>query len=233
MRKYIGIAIAILALAAAASAVAQAGTDKTVHKSYVCKYVGKPGVDERLQTGQNPIWVDNHSLGTVVTYVGEEFADAQGKSVVIVANTAKLTPEPTISDCPAPQGCQSECGPATTTIEPNPPVMTLADCENAETLAIPDQPVGFNAPVVDGPLVGPGRTLVTFTTEDGYVLPDGTTSITYTFDLTGALTRGCGGGGGGGGGHHHHGHKPPSVPKGPTLKQYKQDVQNGAEPGGG
>jgi len=33
-----------------------------VHKSYVCKYVDKPGEAERLQTGNNPIWVDNHAL---------------------------------------------------------------------------------------------------------------------------------------------------------------------------
>ena len=82
---------------------ATAGNDKTVHKSYVCKYVGTPGVDERLQTGQNPIWVDNHSLtgSPDLTYVGEEFSDAHGRSVVIVANTAKLDPEPSVADCPA------------------------------------------------------------------------------------------------------------------------------------
>jgi hypothetical protein len=75
-----------------------------VHKSYVCKYVGTPGVDEVLQTGQNPIWVDNHSLGdhtATLTFVGEEFTDAQGRSIVIVANTAKLDPEPSVEDCPA------------------------------------------------------------------------------------------------------------------------------------
>lgn len=88
---------------------ANAAPDKTVHKSYVCKYVGKPGVDERLQTGQNPIWVDNHSLfrspeaynaADGLTYVGQQFNDRQVKSVVIVANTAKLNPEPSVKDCP-------------------------------------------------------------------------------------------------------------------------------------
>jgi len=74
-----------------------------VHKSYVCKYVGKPGVDERLQTGNNPIWVDNNSLpgyhDDLIVEVGMEFADAQGKSVVIIANTPKLNPEPGIEAC--------------------------------------------------------------------------------------------------------------------------------------
>ncbi|MGZ4495186.1 MAG: hypothetical protein ACXVWU_10835 [Nocardioides sp.] len=84
---------------------ATAGGNQKIHKSYVCKYVGTPGVDERLQTGQNPIWVDNHSLvgHPDVTFVGQEFKDAQGRSVVIVANTGKLSPEPSVSDCPSPQ----------------------------------------------------------------------------------------------------------------------------------
>lgn len=74
------------------------------HKSYVCKYVDKPGEAETLQTGQNPIWVDNNALlgydGTVT--VGQQFKDGQIKSVVIVANTDKLNPEPSIDRCPAP-----------------------------------------------------------------------------------------------------------------------------------
>jgi hypothetical protein len=79
-------------------------TDQPVHKSYICKYVGKPGVNERLQTGNNPIWTDNNSLvgkDEAVT-VGQEFSDAQGKSVVIVANTPKLDPEPGLDQCPPP-----------------------------------------------------------------------------------------------------------------------------------
>jgi hypothetical protein len=73
-----------------------------IHKSYVCKYVDKPGGGtELLQTGQNPIWVDNHSLDPQadIVKVGDKFNDAQGFSIVIVANTAKLSPEPSIDDC--------------------------------------------------------------------------------------------------------------------------------------
>ena len=98
--------ISLGAVMLVAAPVAQAkDNDKKIHKSYVCKYVGTPGVDERLQTGRNPIWVDNHSLtgkkGSLVK-VGDTFSDKHGKSVVIVANTAKLSPEPSISECPAP-----------------------------------------------------------------------------------------------------------------------------------
>lgn len=88
---------------------------QTNHKSYVCKYVSIPGVGERLQTGQNPIWVDNHALlgpGGGPTFVGQEFSDKQGRSVVIVANTPKLDPEPGVSSCPAPQPPPVPLGPS-------------------------------------------------------------------------------------------------------------------------
>jgi hypothetical protein len=96
----VGAMIAMVAGVGTAAAAPAAASDP--HKSYVCKYVSKPGENERLQTGQNPIWVDNHSLlgydGTVT--VGQEFKDGQFRSVVIVANTPKLDPEPSVADCP-------------------------------------------------------------------------------------------------------------------------------------
>ena len=64
------------------------------HKDWVCKYVGKPGVDERLKGGKNPIWVD-----TAATKSGDWFADGQERSYVILADAPK-TPAPTIADCP-------------------------------------------------------------------------------------------------------------------------------------
>jgi hypothetical protein len=97
---------AMVFIASPAHAAKPVNAYDNAHKSYVCKYIGKPAVDERLQTGQNPIWVDNHSLtGKDATdvKVGDTFSDGQIKSVVIVANTAKLNPEPTINDCPAPE----------------------------------------------------------------------------------------------------------------------------------
>lgn len=66
-------------------------------KVYVCKYVGKPGVDEHLQTGQNPIEV---SINAIPDYqgVGSWFADSQGRSYVLA--TVPQVPEPTVADCP-------------------------------------------------------------------------------------------------------------------------------------
>ena len=73
-------------------------------KVFVCKYVGKPGVDERLRTGDNPVnpsassipgW-DRENPGNLV---GLEFADAQGRSVVIAIDVGQDEPD---SSCPPP-----------------------------------------------------------------------------------------------------------------------------------
>lgn len=80
---------------------AQANHSEGQTKWFVCKYVGTPGVDEELQTGDNPISVAapaiNHEDPSSVQ-VGDEFADAQGRSVVIAEDTGQ--PEPGVEDCP-------------------------------------------------------------------------------------------------------------------------------------
>lgn len=58
------------------------GTDKKV---WVCKYVGKPGVDERLKDGKNPI------PDAVESTVGTWFDDAQGWSFVLDVQTEANT----------------------------------------------------------------------------------------------------------------------------------------------
>ena len=120
----VGSMLALVAGVGAASAIPAA--DQTPHKSYICKYVSKPGEAERLQSGQNPIWTDNHSLlgydGTVT--VGQEFKDGQFRSVVIVANTPKLDPEPSISACvatPPPSSPPPSSPPPSTTTTKAPP----------------------------------------------------------------------------------------------------------------
>src|SRR3954471_10340941 len=84
----------LLAVAAAAglatvvpvvfSAPAQAADANS--KVWVCKYVRTPGGDEVLKAGKNPIEVNGHSVdkdkdGQI--YVGDQFADAQERSVVV------------------------------------------------------------------------------------------------------------------------------------------------------
>ena len=116
----VGSMLALVAGVGGASATPTA--DQAPHKSYICKYVSKPGEAETLQSGRNPIWTDNHSLlgydGTVT--VGQQFRDGQFRSVVIVANTPKLDPEPPRSACllaPPP----SSPPPSTTTTKAPPP----------------------------------------------------------------------------------------------------------------
>ena len=86
-------------------------------KVYVCKYVGTPGVDEVLQSGNNPIEVSVNSIipgfaGDPADLIGQAFADGQVKSVVIAVSAGPgggQGDEPTIDDCPAPQGPPEEC----------------------------------------------------------------------------------------------------------------------------
>ena len=81
-----GLAVAALALPGASTPVT------TTHKVWVCKYVGKPGVDERLKHGKNPISVDGDSTA------GTWFNDAQGRSFVLGVDDGG--PTPTASECP-------------------------------------------------------------------------------------------------------------------------------------
>ena len=71
-------------------------------KWFVCKYVGTPGVDERLQTGQNPISVSENAIPVSPVVPGEFFQDAHGRSYVLVEDVGQAEPDP--SECPPPDG---------------------------------------------------------------------------------------------------------------------------------
>ena len=77
---FAGSGALVLATGPAASA-----TPGDPHKVWVCKYVQKPGVNEVLKGGKNPIFVDYASLTSKKTepFVGEEFQDAHILSVVV------------------------------------------------------------------------------------------------------------------------------------------------------
>ena len=77
-------------------------TTEDARKVFVCKYVITPGEGERLQTGDNPISVSVNAIPLDVVEVGSEFADEQGRSVVIAFDTGQ--PEPSPDDCPPPNG---------------------------------------------------------------------------------------------------------------------------------
>lgn len=96
----------------------------TDNKVFVCKYVGTPGVDERLQTGTNPISVSTSSIqnnqwdGTVPGW----FSDAHDRSYVLSYDNTEPGPagDPNVSSCPAPEGPK----PANPTI-----LWTINECE--------------------------------------------------------------------------------------------------------
>lgn len=209
-RVLTAVALAMPVVAAAAIVQSQAfASAPAPHKSYVCKYVTKPGTGEVLQTGQNPIWVDNNALlghdGT--TYVGESFSDAQGRSVVIVANTPRLTPEPSVSECPTtvpptptPSPSSSETTPTpsnpvttptptTTTPSTSVPevLLTSASCKSV-TFSVTnfDQPAaGVTTNPVGLPMTVSQSSATAAFTFDVSALPVGT-NVTFTFHWQGA-----------------------------------------------
>ena len=79
--------------------VQSAGAQIDAEKVFVCKYVGTPGVDERLQEGDNPISVSVNTLPADAE-IGSFFADSQGRSYVLEVDTGQ--PEPSVTLCPPP-----------------------------------------------------------------------------------------------------------------------------------
>ena len=96
------LALALIGLVGCATPAVTSLDPPVGNKVWVCKYVGTPGVDERLQTGQNPISVSVNSIpdpeGDGV-HVGDEFTDAQGRSLVIAFDDGGPEPPP---ECPEP-----------------------------------------------------------------------------------------------------------------------------------
>lgn len=101
--KYAGF-VTLLAVACAAPAFsgvkAQAFSldpDASYDKVYVCKYVGTPGEDERLQTGQNPISVSTNAVAEFAG-LGSWFNDQHGRSFVVAWDNGDKI-EPPVSYC--------------------------------------------------------------------------------------------------------------------------------------
>lgn len=130
-------------------------------KVYVCKYVGTPGENETLQTGNNPIEVSVNALGN--DFPGTfpwEFADQQGRSVAIGWAPGSYT----IDDCPSPQGPPQD--PIEVIVSA--PEASDPTCDTDGELVLPEQEFidwdvmpGFN---------GPGTYTVTATTDDDHVI---------------------------------------------------------------
>lgn len=105
------IVVVVLALLLLVWALARIGSAAPAPKVFVCKYVGTPGVDERLQTGQNPINVSQNSIKDFQG-VGSYFNDAHGRSYVLAIDVGQ--DEPSVDQCPAPETPEEEETPVTT-----------------------------------------------------------------------------------------------------------------------
>ncbi len=101
-RRIILAALVVIALSLLALSLADAAP---AEKVLVCKYIGTPGVDERLQTGNNPISVSSNAIPNY-NGVGSYFADGQNRSYVLAIDNGQ--DEPDVSQCPAPQNPDPE-----------------------------------------------------------------------------------------------------------------------------
>ena len=89
-------------LSATASAYSLTNPNGDFKKVYVCKYVGTPGVNETLQSGNNPISVSTNALANF-TGLGSFFKDGQNNSIAIAWDNGDNV-EPPVSMCPAAPG---------------------------------------------------------------------------------------------------------------------------------
>ena len=155
-------------------------------KVFVCKYVGTPGVDERLQTGQNPIDVSVNAIGEDPVVVGSYFKDAQGRSYVLAFDTGQSAPS--ASECPAP---------APTEVTPGDVTFANPTCEMPSLghYTVPTTPHVIyknGSTVVTGtnPVSAPGSVTITAYPESSAYVLTGTTTWSHQF----TVPNGCGGG---------------------------------------
>ncbi len=154
-------------------------------KVFVCKYVGTPGVDERLQTGDNPISV---SITAIPDYqgIGSWFADQQGRSYVLAEDVGQ--PEPPVTDCPPvgtttptatvtenPTPTNTTMPSATSTLEPSPTNTVMPSA----TSSLEPSPTNTVKPSTTSTL-GPSPTLKPTNTKTSTIQPSPTHSPSIT-----------------------------------------------------
>jgi len=162
------------------------GTACTPQKVFVCKYVGTPGVDERLQTGQNPIDVSVNAISQTPVVVGSYFNDAQGRSFVLAFDIGQATPS--VSQCPAAAPTVITPG-AVTFTDPNCILPTLGSY-TIPTTAHVIYKVGSMVVTGTNNVTAPASvTVMAYPESSAYVL-SGTATWSHTF----AVANSCGGG---------------------------------------
>ncbi len=138
------------------------------HQVVVCKYVGTPGVNERLQTGNNPITPAASSLPGFTGTFPWEFADAQGRSIAI--RWAANSHDGDISECPAPQ--------RPTEVTPTAPTFQDPTCDAGAAVDLPT--VAGVTYSIEGAVAPGHKVTVKATAQEGYVLV-GTHEWQHTF----------------------------------------------------
>lgn len=115
IRRILGALLVVTGLVSVTLASPASATGDNNHhpKVWVCKYVGKPGVDERLKDGKQPIQVDSDAV------VGSWFKDGQDESfvldVVTPENTDRHNQYTGDKTCPTPENTTTTTCPTTTT----------------------------------------------------------------------------------------------------------------------
>lgn len=133
MRRAFAVAATATVLWGTAPTLAQASQISPVKpgKVAVCKYVSIPGEAERLQTGNNPIEVDQNAIPLdPPIQIGDQFVDAQIRSVVVglPGDTVDET------DCPPP------VGPPTTSTTTTPTTSTTTSTTTTSTSSTSPNP---------------------------------------------------------------------------------------------
>lgn len=159
-------------------------------KDWVCKYVTKPGGEERLKRGNDGlVWVDTHATE------GTWFKDGQYKSYVVLAD-APHSARPSVSNCPGGEvrGDRDECPPTEDKNQPKDdakdcppkeekPAEDKKDCPPKEVVVMPVSVVMPSVEVVCGAnndtVIMPTIEHVTYT-QTGWV--DGKNTVTATAD---------------------------------------------------
>ncbi|EWS99787.1 hypothetical protein N865_08295 [Intrasporangium oryzae NRRL B-24470] len=177
----IGVSRHVLTLAAAAglalagtisiTSAAQGAAPPKDHKVWVCKYVDKPGVAERLKAGKQPIYVDWHSLTgqSGPPQVGDTFSDAQGKSVVVQVGGSD----------PGRTACETKTPPPTTppTTPTTPPTTPTTPPTKTHTPPPPHKTTNVPPPPTTPPAGGGGTETVPGTGAPGTGGDGGSTPV--------------------------------------------------------
>lgn len=164
IRRFVTVVLTALSLVLVFATPVTA-TNEDPHKVIVCKYVGQPGVSELVQTGDNPIQVDEAALEGE-GFTGEfpfPFEDAQGGSLAI-RFAENEQDKGDISECPVPP--------------PDVPDLDFSDCtEPGESGSITIEGLDEGVTVrVNGPTVG------TFDEDGTYPLLPGHYGYRVVFD---------------------------------------------------